>query len=119
VDIGSNRRVALAGAGARALNAGEIAMAAARLNQIVATAAHINPKSLPELNEPPPQPYRELKLKARVDREVFERHAWPVIANQVMSDPSIRGEAIGFIYGLEGKERSLSVYFTEPVEQAT
>lgn len=111
MDIGSN-------ALARALKPSDLALAGARLDQIARIASTISPKALPALAKPPPQPYRELVVKACVDKVLFERHAWSIIGGQVVNDPTLTGEPLGFIYTVGNGERRLAVYFAEPIASA-
>lgn len=107
MDIGSN-------ASTRIMKPSDLALAGARLDHIARIASTISPKALPELAEPPPQPYRELVVKACVDRVLFERHAWSIIGGQVVNDPTLTGEPLGFIYTVGNGERRLAAYFAEP-----
>lgn len=110
MDTGSER----AAVNARFFEVGDLAAATAYLDMVARISAKISPKALTQLTEAPPEPYRELKISARCGAELFERHAWPVIASQVANDPTVRGEPLGYVYTVGQGERVLSVYFEEP-----
>lgn len=115
------REGAMGGASPGVLNRGELAIAGARLQQMAAVVAMITAENLPELDAEPPPPHRVLSVSAPVDRitsSAFLKHAWPMIAQNAATDPTVTGEPVGWIESREDGKRWLRVYFTAPEGEA-